>query len=165
MQRTVLAAWAECGRSRRAEAADALRCRLQVRRLSSSGRRAALMQLAIAAKFVECSEPAAERSCVLIPACARIVFEKLRGVVAEQMVRVHGERGQAIARAGELHGFGRGVRHNASPQRLLLERTQHHAAVRSLSPTCSSHAPRTKLCQSRMLGVGHAVSPSARRAR
>ncbi len=86
-------------------------------------------EFAIAAEFVKCSEPAAERSGVLIPANARIVFEKLRSVVAEQMVRVHGERGQAIARASELHGFGRGMGHNARPERLLLKRAQHHAAV------------------------------------
>ena len=87
------------------------------------------MQLAITAKLVECGEPAAERSGILIPADARVVFEKLRGIVAEQMVRVHGECSQAIASAGELYGFGRGVGHNSSPQRLLLERAKHHAAI------------------------------------
>jgi hypothetical protein len=96
-------------------------------------------QLAIAAEFVECSEPAAERSGVLIPADARVVFEKLRRVSAEQMVRLHGERSQAIARTGELHGFGRGMGHNARPERLLLKQVQHHAAVaRAFIPRAAS---------------------------
>ena len=86
-------------------------------------------QLAIAAEFVECTEPAAEHSCVLIPTDARIVFEKLRRVSAEQMMRLHGERSQAVARTSELHGFGRSMGHDARPERLLLERAQHHAAV------------------------------------
>ena len=89
----------------------------------------AAQQFAITAEFVECSEPPAERSGVLIPADARIVFEKLWSVVAEQMVPAHGERSQAIARAGELYSFGRGMGHNTRPERLLLKRAQHDAVA------------------------------------
>jgi hypothetical protein len=56
------------------------------------------------------------------------------------MVRSHGERSQAIARAGELHGFGRGMGHNARPERLLLKRAQHHAAVQKTLIGALAHA-------------------------
>ena len=94
----MLAAWAECGRSRQAAAAGAPRCRLAEFAINFERKARGADQVAVAADFVESSEPAAECSRILIPADARAVFEELRGIVAEQMVRVHGERGQAIAR-------------------------------------------------------------------
>ena len=86
-------------------------------------------EIPVAADLIEGSQPGAEGTGVLVPPDTRRFNEKLRGIGAQQMMGVRGERGQAIGCAGEFDsGRGRFI-HDASPKRMLLKGAQHHSAV------------------------------------
>ena len=88
-------------------------------------------QLPVAADLVERGEPGAKGPGVLVPSAARRISEKLRGVSAKQMMRLHCERGQSIGSANERDGDRRGFSDDARPQRLLLKVAEHHSTVKS----------------------------------
>ena len=60
-------------------------------------------QAAGAAEAFEIREPAAEYGCILLPQGPRSLIQELRGVIAEQLMRLHGQSGQSMARPFE-HG-------------------------------------------------------------
>ena len=74
------------------------------------------------AELVELRQPGVEGGRVLRPVASRVRIEQLRRIGAEQAVRIHGQRGQTLARTGQLRGQRPFGGDGFGPKRLLLLR-------------------------------------------
>jgi hypothetical protein len=73
-------------------------------------------QAARAAGFVKSAQPTAEGLWVLLPTAPRRALKKARSMGAEQFVRLHGQRGQPMARPLEQCGQRTVFRRDIDPQ-------------------------------------------------
>ena len=86
-------------------------------------------QIALAAGLVESVEPAAKSARVAVPAGSRGLSQVFRRIGTEQLVRLHGHGGEAVAGAFEQGGKVAFAPCDLGPKRLLLRGVQQHAAV------------------------------------